>query len=153
MSFSLNEECGCLISGFDTQPAILMSHARPWAGALLQRAGLVKEIDLHAYRLFPDQLPERVYEIARLARRTPGVSIRHVDMKRFPDEMRCLIDIFNDAWRANWGFVPFRAGRRQCSSCRDASIIARPVWPIRAPTVASQKSPDAMKIVRSQKIQ
>src|SRR5215470_8191011 len=44
MNFSLNEECGCLVAGFDTPPAMLMTHTRPWTGPLLERAGLSKHI-------------------------------------------------------------------------------------------------------------
>jgi hypothetical protein len=28
-------------------------------------------------------------------------------MKRYRQEVRTLVDIFNDAWQHNWGFVPF----------------------------------------------
>jgi hypothetical protein len=107
MNFSINEECGCLVSGFETPPAILMTHARRWTGPLLERAGLAKEIDLFAYRLVPEKLPTRVLEIADMARSSPGVSIRQFDMTRYTEEVRTLIEIFNDAWSANWGFVPF----------------------------------------------
>jgi len=107
MNFSLNEECGCLVSGFDTAPAVLMTHARPWTGPLLERAGLAKEIDLFAYRLVPDRLPQRVHDIANLARKSREVSIRQIDMRRYGEEVRTLVDIFNDAWSENWGFVPF----------------------------------------------
>jgi hypothetical protein len=109
MNFSLNEECGCLVSGFHTSPAILMTHAQPWTGRLLESAGLAKEIDLYAYRAAPETLPKRIYEIAELARRSREISIRPFDMKRYEDEVRALIDIFNDAWSENWGFVPFSA--------------------------------------------
>jgi len=109
MNLSTNEECGCLVSGFETPPAILMTHARRWTGTLLERAGLAKEIDLYAYRLAPEGLPKRVFEIAEIGRQTAGVSIRQINMKRYPEEVRTLVDIFNDAWSENWGFVPFGA--------------------------------------------
>jgi hypothetical protein len=109
MNLSVNEECGCLVSGFDTAPAVLMTHARKWTGSLLEAAGLTKKIDLYAYRLTPGTLPRRVLEIAETARRTAGVSIRHFNVDRYADEVRTLIDIFNDAWSENWGFVPFSA--------------------------------------------
>ncbi len=108
-SFSLNEECGCLISGFDTPPAVLMTHARRWTGPLLEATGLSKEMDLYAYRLERGKIPKNIYELAQLARQSVGVSTRQIDMKHYADEVRTLIDIFNDAWSQNWGFVPFSA--------------------------------------------
>jgi hypothetical protein len=107
VNFTTNEECGCLVSGFDTPPAILMTHARPWFGPLLEHAGLCKEIDLYAYRLVPDMLPSSIYSIADKARHRSGVSVRPFDMRRYAEEVHTLIDIFNDAWQNNWGFVPF----------------------------------------------
>jgi hypothetical protein len=107
LNFSLNEECGCLISGFDSAPAMMMTHARPWTGSLLEQTGLAKEMDLYAYRLQPDHLPKRAYQVAELARQSREVSIRPIDMKRYAEEVRTLVDIFNDAWSENWGFVPF----------------------------------------------
>ena len=57
-SFSINEEAGLLVDGFDTPPAILMGHGAPWYGALLEQAGMSKEIDLFAYRMRPSEAPE-----------------------------------------------------------------------------------------------
>jgi hypothetical protein len=106
MNFSLNEECGCLVSGFETPPALLMTHARPWTGRLLENCGLAKEIDLFAYRYIPASLPARIDGILARADRSAGLSLRPFAMNRYQEEVRTLVDIFNDAWSANWGFVP-----------------------------------------------
>jgi len=106
-NFSLNEECGCLVAGFDTQPAILMTHARPWFGPLLESAGLTKVMDLYAYRLERGRLLKDISDLAQLARQSHGVTSRQFEMKRYADEVRVVVDIFNDAWSENWGFVPF----------------------------------------------
>lgn len=108
LSFSINEECGCLISGFDSPPAMLMPHGKPWMGPLLERTGLAKEIDLFAYRTQPRALPPRIAELAGRAERF-GVKLRHFDMRRYRAEIELLIDIYNDAWSEAWGFVPFSA--------------------------------------------
>jgi hypothetical protein len=107
MNFSLNEECGCLVSGFETPPALLMTHARPWTGALLEGAGLSKQIDLYAFRVAPARLSRAIRGIADRARQRAGVSVRPFDMKQYRQEVHTLVDIFNDAWQHNWGFVPF----------------------------------------------
>jgi hypothetical protein len=106
LSFSINEECGCLISGFDSPPAMLMPHGKPWMGPLLEQTGLAKEIDLFAYRTQPNQLPPRIAELAGRAERF-GVKLRHFDMRRYRAEIELLVDIYNDAWSDAWGFVPF----------------------------------------------
>lgn len=107
LSFSINEECGCLIEGFDSPPAMLMPHGKPWMGALLEQTGLAKEIDLFAYRTQPKQLPPRIAALAGRAERFGNVKLRHFDMRRYRAEIDLLVDIYNDAWSDSWGFVPF----------------------------------------------
>ena len=108
-SLSINEECGCLVSGFDTPAAMLMPHGAPWLGPLLEQAGMRKEIDLFAFRTAPRQVPPRIEQLASRAARFGSVSMRHFDMRRYRAEIELLIDIYNDAWSDSWGFVPFTA--------------------------------------------
>ncbi len=35
------------------------------------------------------------------------LKIRTIDLKTIAEEAKVLVDIFNDAWSENWGFVPF----------------------------------------------
>lgn len=109
LSFSINEECGCLVAGFDSPPAMLMPHGKPWMGSLLEQTGLAKEIDLFAYRTRPQQLPPRIAQLAGRAERFGNVKLRHFDMRRYRAEIDLLVDIYNDAWSDSWGFVPFSA--------------------------------------------
>lgn len=107
LNFSTNEESGLLVEGFDSPPAILMTHARPWFGTLLERAGLSKEMDLYAYRMDPKKAPDHVLRLAVKAQETGRVAVRVIDTRRLKEEIELLVDIFNDAWSQNWGFVPF----------------------------------------------
>ena len=38
--------------------------------------------------------------------RGAGLSFRPIEMRRFEQELQTIVDIFNDAWSDNWGFVP-----------------------------------------------
>lgn len=106
-SFSINEECGCLVSGFDSPPAMLMPHGAPWMGKFLEENRFAKVIDLYAYRTKPERLPPRIAQLADRAARFGNVALRHFDMRRYRAEIDLLIDIYNDAWSESWGFVPF----------------------------------------------
>jgi hypothetical protein len=107
-TLSINEECGCLIAGFDSPPAMLMPHGRPWFGHFLEKAGLTKVIDLFAYRTKPTGVPSRIEQLAiRAAERFGNISLRQFDMRRYRADIDLLIDIYNDAWSKSWGFVPF----------------------------------------------
>lgn len=106
-SLSTNGECGLLIDGFETPPALMMGHARPYYGELIELQGYAKAKDLYAYEL--DLLkgpPERITRFVEASKRDSNFRLRNVDMRRYEDELDIIIDIFNDAWANNWGFVP-----------------------------------------------
>ena len=105
-NFSINQECGLLVDGFDTMPAVMTPHNPACYAGLLEGAGYTPAKDLYAYLINTDFKAPRVME--SLARRHGGsVVVRSLDRSRFRNEMELLRDIFNDAWSENWGFVPF----------------------------------------------
>ncbi len=105
-SFSINQECGVLVDGFDTPPVILMPHSKPWYGTLLEQQGYSPAMDLLAYWIETDFVPSRVMKtlVAKFDKR---IQLRPLRRKQFGEEMEILRDIFNDAWSDNWGFIPF----------------------------------------------
>ena len=106
LNFSINQECGLLVDGFDAPPAIMMPHNPPWYAELLERHGYIPAKDLYAYWIRPDFTIPRVMQ--RLLDKFGGsVRLRALNRKNFRQELETLRDIFNDAWANNWGFVPF----------------------------------------------
>lgn len=106
-SLSINEESGLLVEGFDTPAMILMGHSRPYYAGHLEALGYAKVKDLICYFLNPqDPIPDDVTKFSQRALRTENVVVRHIEMRRFSEELGSLLDIFNDAWADNWGFLP-----------------------------------------------
>lgn len=113
-NLSTNGECGLLIEGFDTPPAVMMGHARPWYGAAIDALGYRKARDLYAYQLdLTLGPPPRTARILEMFGKSADFRIRQIDMKRYQDELRIIVDIFNDAWSDNWGFVPLEPDEAQ----------------------------------------
>jgi len=104
-TLSINEESGLLVEGFDSPNYIMMPHGKPYYDGLIKAAGFAKAVDLWAWRFNREFLPEHAFELAEMAREHPGVTIRNVDMKNLERDVRIIIDIYNDAWADNWGFV------------------------------------------------
>jgi GNAT superfamily N-acetyltransferase len=109
-SFSVNDECGLLVDGFETPPTLMMPHNPRYYGALLERAGFAKAKDLWVYeggredRYVP--VPERLARGTELIRQRMGITIRPLDMKDFEGEVERIKELYNAAWEKNWGFVP-----------------------------------------------
>ena len=108
LSLSSNEESGLLIDGFDAAPMLMMPFAPPYAARHLAALGLRKAKDLVAYDLvIPDPSPAIVQRRIAKLQSASRVRLRPLDMSRYDSELMTVIDIFNDAWSENWGFVPF----------------------------------------------
>ncbi len=105
-NFSINQECGLLVDGFETPPVFMMPHHRPWYGQCLEAQGYLPAKDLFAYRVKVDFERPAVMRrlITRYGRRVRLRTLRRRDMK---NEMALLRELFNEAWAENWGFVPF----------------------------------------------
>ncbi len=105
-NLSINQECGILVSGFDTPPVIMMPHSARWYPQLLEEQGYYPVKDMLAYWIRTDfELP---WVMQQLIKRYAGrIHVRAINRKQFAVEMEILRDIFNDAWSENWGFVPF----------------------------------------------
>ena len=106
ISLNINEELGCLVEGFDTPPMVLMPHHRPYQGGLIEKAGLTKLKDFYAWRYSVGDVPKRAVKAHEEIAALPEIQSRTVDMKNLENEVRIVMDVFNDAWMDNWGFVP-----------------------------------------------
>lgn len=104
-NFSINQECGLLIEGFDVPPRVMLTHARPYYAPRVEACGYAKERDLVAYRSGP---PETWPEVPQKARLDGGAfQFRHLRKRDLDSELTIIRQLFNDAWSENWGFVPF----------------------------------------------
>jgi GNAT superfamily N-acetyltransferase len=107
-SFSINDEIGVLIEGFDTPANMMMGHAVPYYDRLIKSQGLDKAKDVVAY--FTDNdgpLSPVLQRILKRATASPELSVRPLNKKNIKSEIAIIMKIFNDAWSDNWGFVPF----------------------------------------------
>ncbi len=105
---STNHECGLLIDGFDSLPFFMMPYNPPYYQELLEGCGLQKAKDLYANLIVDDgSIPERLLRISdRIKKRAPGLTIRPINLKRIGGEVAKVKEVYNEAWRDNWGFVP-----------------------------------------------
>ena len=104
---STNYECGMLIDGFDSSPMVMMTYNPRYYPALMEGAGLGKAKDLNAFVSTTATVDEE--KIGRVADRKlarSGVTVRPINMKDYDGEVVRMWDVYNAAWKRNWGFVP-----------------------------------------------
>ena len=107
-SFSINDESGLLIEGFDTPPSIMMGHALPYYARRMDEAGFTKAKDVLAYDFMdPGEVPRALRSAYEKALADKDVTLRPLDKKNLMKELEIVVSIANDAWSENWGFVPW----------------------------------------------
>jgi GNAT superfamily N-acetyltransferase len=107
--FNTNHECGVLVEGHELLPQILENWHHPYYRGLFEAAGFVKAMDLYKWEIDPSDRGEMLPIIDELADRLEpehGIRLRRMRRRNFESEIRAFMDIYNEAWSNNWGFVP-----------------------------------------------
>jgi GNAT superfamily N-acetyltransferase len=111
MDFTLNDECGILVEGHDQPSMILEPWHPPYYRELLEGLGLEKEIDLLMWELWFGELKEGtemhplIHQAAQKSR-DEGVVLRSMRRADMQAEVARFMEVYNEAWGRNWGFVP-----------------------------------------------
>lgn len=127
---STNYECGLLVDGFETPPAVMMPYNPRRYAELLEGAGLSKAMDLLAFRSdVHDGSLARLRRLAdRVRSRETGLETRPVDLRNLDRDVELVRFVYNRAWERNWGFVPASAGEftylaREIKGVVDPSLL------------------------------
>lgn len=107
ISLSIWEEPGLLTRGHDHSPTVMMGHHRPEYQAWVEGAGYSVAKQLRTYELdITRDFPPLIQRIVQSGEKNPRIRVRGVDKSRFDEEAAVILNILNDAWGDNWGFVP-----------------------------------------------
>jgi GNAT superfamily N-acetyltransferase len=124
ISLSIWEEPGLLVKGHDHPPTVMMGHDNPAYQGWIENRDYKAAKRLWTYHLDirPD-FPPLVQRIIAAGERNPRIRIRPVEVKQFDREAGIVIDILNDAWAENWGFVPFTEKEAKYAGKKMAPLI------------------------------
>jgi GNAT superfamily N-acetyltransferase len=109
-SFSVNDECGLLVDGFESPNTIMMPHNPRYYAKLTEGTGLVGVKNLIAFQggaldhFVPP--PERIARAVTLAKDRYGVTIRSLRLDDFAAEVGRIKHLYNRCWERNWGAIP-----------------------------------------------
>ncbi|HKP33504.1 MAG TPA: N-acetyltransferase [Sphingomicrobium sp.] len=107
ISLSIWDEPGLEIEGFDQPPTAMMGHHRPEYRGWIEAAGYQKAKDLITYALNIEHWDDPMIDrLIAMGERNPRIRIRMVDKSKFKEEARLILNLLNDAWSNNWGYVP-----------------------------------------------
>jgi hypothetical protein len=108
ISLAMWDEPGLLVKGFDHPPTVMMGHNQAAYQGWVEKAGYAGIKDLYTYAIPIDvPFPPLVERIVASGERNDRIVIRRVDKSKFNEEAELILNILNNAWSDNWGFVPF----------------------------------------------
>ena len=113
MDFTMNDESGVLIEGFEREPMIRQPWHPPYYQRLCEEAGLEKAVDPFMWSLHitgRDKVMPIIWELAEQLEPKHGIRIRKMSRLRLRRDLDAFAEIYNEAWTRNWGFVPVLEG-------------------------------------------
>jgi hypothetical protein len=107
ISLSIWDEPGLEIEGFAEPPTAMMGHHRPEYQAWIEAAGYTKAKDLLTYEVDIAHWDDpKISRLIEMGTRNPRIRIREIDKSKFAEESRLILNLLNEAWSDNWGYVP-----------------------------------------------
>jgi len=107
ISLSIWDEPGLEIEGFAEPPTVMMGHHPPQYEGWVEAAGYGKAKDLVTYEVDIEHWwDEKIARLIAMGEKNKRLKLRQVDKSKFNEEARLILNLLNDAWSTNWGFVP-----------------------------------------------
>ena len=123
---STNYIAGVLVEGFERDPGINMPYNPPYYDRLLLGCGMQKAKDLLHWELDPQKpTPERVVRVAEKMAVRSGVKLRKMSFDDWDAEVLRTLEVYNDAWEKNWGFVPIGT-KEYLHIAKDLKMVLHP---------------------------
>ena len=110
MDFTMNDESGVLIEGYEREPFVKQPWHPPYYRRLCEQAGLEKAIDLLMWELYiegRDEVAPAIVEMAERLEPDHGIRIRKMSRRRLRRDLDLFGETYNEAWKDNWGFTPY----------------------------------------------
>lgn len=108
IDYSTNYTCGLLVHGFEHPPTLLTTHNPPYYERLIDNCGFSKVIDFFAWWFSdPSAAMARLRKLAARLEQRARFTIRRANLLNLEAEAANFLRIYDEAWKDNWGFVPF----------------------------------------------
>jgi GNAT superfamily N-acetyltransferase len=110
MDFTMLDECGVLVDGYERAPLVRQPWHPPYFRELCEAAGLEKVVDLYMWELHisgRDKVLPVIWELAQKLEPEHGIRLRRMTRRGLRRDLDAFGEIYNEAWSRNWGFVPF----------------------------------------------
>ncbi|HET9740624.1 MAG TPA: hypothetical protein VFP78_21105 [Solirubrobacteraceae bacterium] len=130
MDFTINDESGVLIEGFEREPMIKQAWHPPYYAARCEEAGLQKAVDLLMWELHISDRSKILPVIFKLAEDLGprhGIRVRKMSRRSLRRDLDRFAEVYNSAWSENWGFAPY--GKADLDQyAQEMQLVFDPHW-------------------------
>jgi GNAT superfamily N-acetyltransferase len=129
-SFSMNDESGVLVEGFELRPMVRQPWQPHYYHERLQEAGLQKAVDLLMWNLEVtdrDRVLPVIFDLAERLEPEHGIRVRPMRRRKLRAELDGFAQVYNSAWSGNWGFVPY-SKRDLDAYAHELHLVFDPNW-------------------------
>lgn len=110
--FSINDECGILIEGYEHEPMIRHPWHPPYYRQRMEAApGMVKAMDVFHWHLNMSDRETKLLpileDLAVTSREKHGITIEKMSFWKLGRDLKEFNKVYNAAWARNWGFQPY----------------------------------------------
>ncbi len=105
----VSQEWGAVVEGFTPSPVIMAPYNPAYYNDYLVAFGLEKAKDLlcwYASVAEDHRIPQRILALTDQVAERYGVRVRPLDMRRYDDEVKVIIELSNASIIDNWGYSP-----------------------------------------------
>ncbi len=124
----VSQEWGSVVEGYEPSPVIMGPYNPPYYNDYYTNLGLEKVKDLLCWYGSAAEgynIPERILRLTDAVQKRYGVRIRPLDMKRYDEEVKIIIELSNSSIIDNWGYSPVTEAEVQAMA-RDMKPIIQP---------------------------
>jgi GNAT superfamily N-acetyltransferase len=110
MDFTMNDESGVMIEGFERVPMIRQPWHPRYYQRLAEQAGLSKAMDLFMWELViadREKMLPVIFKLADEVEPRHAITLRKMSRRTLRRDMDRFADVYNSAWSENWGFSPY----------------------------------------------
>jgi hypothetical protein len=124
----VSQEWGLVVEGFTLSPVVMAPYNPPFYVDHLTAFGLEKVKDLLCWYISAAEgykIPERILRLTDAVQKRYNVRIRQLDMKRYDEEVKIVIELSNSSIIDNWGYSPVTDAEAQAMA-RDLKQVIQP---------------------------
>ncbi|MDP9133244.1 MAG: hypothetical protein M3N56_00255 [Actinomycetota bacterium] len=130
MDFTINDESGVMIEGFEREPMVKQPWHPPYYAARCEQAGLAKAVDLLMWELHisdRSKILPVIFKLAGEVESRHGIRVRKMSRRSLRRDLDRFAEVYNAAWSENWGFAPY--GKADLDQyAQEMQLVFDPHW-------------------------